>query len=61
MLVWAVYLGLAVNAEKTEYMFVSHVHNAGCISAVKQVCTNAAVCAELFWLLSIDNFVKVSL
>jgi hypothetical protein len=56
-----VYLGLAVNAEKTECMFVSHVHTAGCSSAFQKVSINAAVSAEHFRLLSIDYIVKVSL
>jgi len=58
---WAVYLGLSVNTEKTEYMFVYRIQNARCGSAFKKVCINAAVCTELCRLLSIDNFVKVSL
>ena len=57
---WAVYLGLSVNAEKSEYMLVSHFQNARCRSAFKKVCIRAAVCTELFRLFSTDNFVKVS-
>jgi hypothetical protein len=54
-------LSLEVNTELTGYMFVSHFQNAGYISAFKTVCINVAVFTELFRLLTIDNFVRVSL
>jgi hypothetical protein len=56
-----VYLGLEVNAEETEYVFVSHYQTAGCSSAFKKFCINVAVFTELFRLLSLGNFDKVSL